>query len=83
MSVQLFTNVVIHTLFDQTCRSPESMGSTTRVVSSSTPCYSDVLSPSQTGYTKREFIMMAPEEKLRHFDSRAQAREDSQEVSAL
>ena len=74
--------MLLHTLFDQTCRSPESMGSSSRVVNSSPPCYSDVLSPTQTGYAKKEFVMMAPEDKLRHFDSRAQAREDSQEVSA-
>ncbi|XP_037622878.1 tetratricopeptide repeat protein 23 [Sebastes umbrosus] len=62
--------------------SPESMGSTTRDVTASPPCYSDVLSPSQTGCAKREFMMMAPEEKLKHFDSRAQAHEDNQEFDA-
>ncbi|KAM9352372.1 LOW QUALITY PROTEIN: tetratricopeptide repeat protein 23 [Symphorus nematophorus] len=57
-------------------------GSTNRAVNSSPPCDSDVLSPSQTGYAKKEFIMMPPEEKLRHFDSRAQAHEDNQEFDA-
>uniref|UniRef100_UPI0037E991D6 tetratricopeptide repeat protein 23 n=1 Tax=Semicossyphus pulcher TaxID=241346 RepID=UPI0037E991D6 len=45
-------------------------------------CDSDMLSASQTGYAKREFIMMPPEEKLRHFDRRAQAHEDNQEFDA-
>lgn len=59
--------------------SPESLGSNNRTVNASPPCYSDVMSPSQTGYAKKDFMMMAPEEKLKHFDSRAQAREDNQE----
>ncbi|XP_068578693.1 tetratricopeptide repeat protein 23 isoform X1 [Cebidichthys violaceus] len=64
-----------------TAESPESMGSTSRGVTASPPCYS-VLSSPQTGYAQRELIMMAPEEKLKYFDSRAQAREDHQEFDA-
>ncbi|XP_029290698.1 tetratricopeptide repeat protein 23 isoform X2 [Cottoperca gobio] len=59
--------------------SPESIGNTNRGVNASPSCYYDSLSPSQTGYAKKEFIMMAPEEKLKHFDSRAQAFEDNLE----
>ncbi|XP_045893316.1 tetratricopeptide repeat protein 23 isoform X2 [Micropterus dolomieu] len=55
------------------------MGSTSRGVDTSPPRDSDVLSTSQTGYAKKEFIMMPPEEKLKHFDSRAQAHEGNQE----
>ncbi|KAI9529870.1 hypothetical protein NQZ68_008109 [Dissostichus eleginoides] len=62
--------------------SPESMGSTSRGVNASPSCYSDVLNASQTGYAKKEFIMMAPEEKLKHFNRRAQACEDNQEFDA-
>ncbi|XP_042352845.1 tetratricopeptide repeat protein 23 isoform X2 [Plectropomus leopardus] len=51
------------------------MGSTDRGMYASPPC-------SQTGYTKREFIMMAPEEKLKHFDNRAQARDHNREFDA-
>lgn len=65
-----------HTLF-------HSMGSASRGVNASPPCDSDVSSPSQAGYAKREFIMMPPEEKLQHFDSRAQAHEDNQEVGTV
>ncbi|XP_034089529.1 tetratricopeptide repeat protein 23 isoform X2 [Gymnodraco acuticeps] len=60
--------------------SPESMGSISRGVNASPSCYSDVLNASQTGYAKKEFIMMAPEEKLKHFNRRAQACEDNQEA---
>ncbi|XP_056242954.1 tetratricopeptide repeat protein 23 isoform X1 [Seriola aureovittata] len=62
--------------------SPESMGSTDRGVDASPPCGSNVLSPSKTGYSKRDFMMRLPEEKLKHFDSRAQAHEDNQECDA-
>ncbi|XP_034089528.1 tetratricopeptide repeat protein 23 isoform X1 [Gymnodraco acuticeps] len=62
--------------------SPESMGSISRGVNASPSCYSDVLNASQTGYAKKEFIMMAPEEKLKHFNRRAQACEDNQEFDA-
>ncbi|TKS73402.1 Tetratricopeptide repeat protein 23 [Collichthys lucidus] len=48
-------------------------------VNASPPCDSDVLSASQTGYAKKGFNMMAPEEKLKHYDNRAQAHEDNQE----
>lgn len=60
-----------------------SMESTTGGVNASSPCDSDVLSPSQSGYTKKEFITMPPEEKLKHFESRAQARGDNQEVGTI
>ncbi|KAL6106804.1 ttc23 [Pungitius sinensis] len=61
--------------------SPESMGSPSRGVTAS-PCSSDPLSPPQTRDAQEEFIMMAPEEKLKYLDSRAQAREDNQESDA-
>ncbi|XP_041651977.1 tetratricopeptide repeat protein 23 [Cheilinus undulatus] len=48
----------------------------------SPPGDSDMLSASQTGYTKREFTMMPPEEKLRHFDSRAKNHEYKQQFDA-
>ncbi|XP_044049982.1 tetratricopeptide repeat protein 23 isoform X2 [Siniperca chuatsi] len=59
--------------------SPAEIGSTNGDMNASPPRDSYVLSPSQTGYAKKEFIMMPPEEKLKHFDSRAQAHEDNQE----
>ncbi|XP_018519544.1 tetratricopeptide repeat protein 23 isoform X1 [Lates calcarifer] len=62
--------------------SPESMGSSGRGADASPPCGSNVLSPSKTGYARRDFMMMPPEEKLKHFDSRAQAHEDNQEFDA-
>lgn len=65
-----------HTLFD-------SKGSTDGDVNTSPPCDSDVLSPSRTGYAKKKIIMMPPEEKLKHFDSQAQAHEDNQEVGTV
>ncbi|XP_070686701.1 tetratricopeptide repeat protein 23 [Pempheris klunzingeri] len=62
--------------------SPAAIGNSNRDVDASTSGDSGALSPSQTGYTKKEFIMMPPEEKLKHFDSRAQAHEDNQEFDA-
>lgn len=59
------------------------MGSTDGGVNTSPLCDSGVLSPSQTGYARKEFLMMPPEGKLKHFDSRAQAHEDNQEVGAI
>ncbi|XP_036961707.1 tetratricopeptide repeat protein 23 isoform X2 [Acanthopagrus latus] len=59
-----------------------SMGSTDGGVNTSPLCDSGVLSPSQTGYAHKEFLMMPPEGKLKHFDSRAQAHEDNQEFDA-
>ncbi|XP_059191665.1 tetratricopeptide repeat protein 23 isoform X2 [Centropristis striata] len=56
------------------------MGSIDRAVNASP--HSNVLSPSQTGYTKKELILMAPEEKLKYIESRAQDREDNQEFDA-
>ncbi|XP_073327347.1 tetratricopeptide repeat protein 23 isoform X3 [Pagrus major] len=58
------------------------MGSTDGGVNTSPLCDSGVLSPSQTGYANKEFLMMPPEGKLKHFDSRAQAHEDNQEFDA-
>ncbi|XP_069019647.1 tetratricopeptide repeat protein 23 isoform X2 [Embiotoca jacksoni] len=58
------------------------MGSSDRGVDVFPDCGSDVVSPSQTGCAKKEFMMMPPEEKLKHFDSRAQASEDNQEYDA-
>ncbi|XP_069567201.1 tetratricopeptide repeat protein 23 isoform X1 [Brachyistius frenatus] len=63
-------------------KSSESMGSSNRGVDVFPDCGSDVVSPSQTGCAKKEFMMMPPEEKLKHFDSRAQASEDNQEYDA-
>ncbi|XP_041853609.1 tetratricopeptide repeat protein 23 isoform X2 [Melanotaenia boesemani] len=40
---------------------------------------SDVLSPPLPGCAKKEFLMMPPEEKLKHFDTRAQTSEDNHE----
>lgn len=56
--------------------------STDRGVGASPSCDSDVLGPSQTGYAEKELIAMPPEDKLRHFDSRARAHEDTREVGA-
>uniref|UniRef100_A0A8P4K077 Tetratricopeptide repeat domain 23 n=1 Tax=Dicentrarchus labrax TaxID=13489 RepID=A0A8P4K077_DICLA len=64
-------------------QSPADMGRTNGAMNASPLCDSDVLSPSQTGYAKKEFIMMPPEEKLKHFSSRAQAHEDNQEVGTF
>ncbi|XP_056273603.1 tetratricopeptide repeat protein 23 isoform X2 [Pseudoliparis swirei] len=64
---------------ERTAESPESSN---RGPTPSPPCSSDVLSSPQTGYPQKEFIMMAPEEKLKYFDSRALAREDNQEFEA-
>ncbi|KAI3370734.1 hypothetical protein L3Q82_007278 [Scortum barcoo] len=70
-------------IFPLVCyHSDEEMGSASGAVNASPPSDSGVLSPSLTGRAKREFIMMPPEEKLRHFESRAQAHEDSQEFDA-
>ncbi|XP_008290207.1 tetratricopeptide repeat protein 23 isoform X2 [Stegastes partitus] len=62
--------------------SPESLGSAHRAVDASPDCGSDVQSPSRTRCARKEFIMMPPEEKLKHFDSRAQASENNQEFDA-
>eukprot|EP00064_Thunnus_orientalis_P001100 superscaffoldBa00000069_g1102 len=59
--------------------SPESIN---RGVDASPSCDSGVVSPSQIGYAKKEFIMIHPEEKLRHFESRGQDHEDNQEFDA-
>lgn len=44
---------------------------------------SDNLSASLIGISKKEFIMMPPEEKLAVVDRRAQDHEDKQEVGDL
>lgn len=59
------------------------MGSTDGGMNTSPLCDSGVLSPSQTGCANKEFLMVPPEGKLKHFDSRAQAHEDNQEVDTL
>lgn len=41
---------------------------------------SDILSASLLGISKKQFIMMPPEEKLTLVDRRAQDHEDKQEV---
>ncbi|XP_065813351.1 tetratricopeptide repeat protein 23 [Labrus bergylta] len=50
--------------------------STNSSVDASPPC------ASQTGCARRDFIMMPPEEKLRHFEGRAQNHEENQEFDA-
>ncbi|KAG7523028.1 tetratricopeptide repeat protein 23-like isoform X2 [Solea senegalensis] len=57
---------------------PESSGS----LDEASRCGSHASSSSKTGYIKRDFMMMAPEEKLKHFDSQAQVHEDNQEFNA-
>lgn len=42
---------------------------------------SDILSASLNGISKKEFIMMPPEEKLALVDRRAQEHQDKQEVA--
>lgn len=64
-----------------TCRSGESVESLSRGATAS-PCSPGPLRPPQTRDAQEEFIMMAPEEKLKYLDSRAQAHEDNQEVGA-
>ena len=61
-------------------RPAESMASTDVGVDASPPCGPDVLVPPKAGCSETDFVMMPPEEKLKHFDSRAQAHEDRQEV---
>lgn len=46
----------------------------------STASDSDALSVSLTVSEKKQFVMMAPEEKLELFDRRARTYEDNQEV---
>ncbi|XP_023120486.2 tetratricopeptide repeat protein 23 isoform X1 [Amphiprion ocellaris] len=62
--------------------SPQSLSSPHRAADVSPDCGSDVRSPSQTRCARKEFIMMSPEEKLKHFDSQAQASENNQEFDA-
>lgn len=59
------------------------MGSTDRGDDGSPNCSSNMLSPSKTGYSKRDIMMLPPEEKLKHFDSQAQAHEDNQQVGLV
>lgn len=44
---------------------------------------SDILSASLNGISKKQFIMMPPEEKLALVDRRAQDHQDKQEVGDL
>ncbi|KAF7670297.1 hypothetical protein LDENG_00018660 [Lucifuga dentata] len=67
---------------DSAQSSIESMGSTSGAVAESPLCQLNVMNPSQTIYDKTELNMMLPEEKLKHFESRAQALEDKQEFDA-
>ncbi|XP_060891233.1 tetratricopeptide repeat protein 23 [Labrus mixtus] len=60
---------------DSSSESPD-LESTNSSVDASRPC------ASQTGYARRDFIMMPPEEKLRHFEGRAQNHEENQEFDA-
>uniref|UniRef100_A0A3Q3LUR9 Tetratricopeptide repeat domain 23 n=1 Tax=Mastacembelus armatus TaxID=205130 RepID=A0A3Q3LUR9_9TELE len=57
------------------------MTSTNRRLDAS-PCGSEMSSLSQTQYAKKKLIMIPPEEKLKLFDSRAQAHENNQEFDA-
>ncbi|XP_029378617.1 tetratricopeptide repeat protein 23 isoform X1 [Echeneis naucrates] len=59
-------------------RSPQSMGST----DASPPSVSNVQSPTKTGCPKRDFMMMPPEEKLKHFDCQAQTHEGNQDFDS-
>lgn len=59
------------------------MGSPDGGLDGSAASDSDVLSVSLPGTAKKQFIMMTPEDKLEHFDRRAQAYEDNQEVEKL
>ncbi|XP_019934512.2 tetratricopeptide repeat protein 23 [Paralichthys olivaceus] len=61
---------------DSPAECSESVGSSSRSVDDPPPC------GSKSGFTQRDFIMVPPEEKLKHFDSRAQAHEDNQEFDA-
>ncbi|XP_026167824.1 tetratricopeptide repeat protein 23 isoform X2 [Mastacembelus armatus] len=67
--------------FDSPTESPENMTSTNRRLDAS-PCGSEMSSLSQTQYAKKKLIMIPPEEKLKLFDSRAQAHENNQEFDA-
>ncbi|XP_068595514.1 tetratricopeptide repeat protein 23 [Brachionichthys hirsutus] len=62
--------------------SPDDVERASAGVHASSPCGSSVLSDSQTACATKDFLMMAPEKKLRYFDSRAQACEDNQEFDA-
>lgn len=85
--IDLFKHVTIYItnaiLLNQMCRSPESMDNANIGVDASSSCGSDVLSASQTQYAKKEFIMIPPEEKLKHFENQAQIHEDNQEVGTV
>ncbi|XP_053282317.1 tetratricopeptide repeat protein 23 [Pleuronectes platessa] len=61
---------------DSPAECSESVVSSSRSVDDPPPC------GSKSGFTQREFMMVPPEEKLKHFNSRAQAHEDNQEFDA-
>uniref|UniRef100_A0A667Z2W3 Tetratricopeptide repeat domain 23 n=1 Tax=Myripristis murdjan TaxID=586833 RepID=A0A667Z2W3_9TELE len=63
---------------DITESSTESIGST----SGASPVCDGVLSPPQRGFTRKESVLMRPEEKLKYFDSQAQAQADNQQFDA-
>ncbi|XP_067358904.1 tetratricopeptide repeat protein 23 isoform X2 [Channa argus] len=66
--------------FKSSAEFPERMGSTNRDKDESPSRSSDVSSVLQAEYAKSELLMMPLEEKLKYFDCRAQAHEDSQEA---
>ncbi|KAM9854766.1 tetratricopeptide repeat protein 23 [Aulostomus maculatus] len=57
------------------------MGSSRRI-GASPPCDSDVARPSRTGHGKKGVTMMAPHEKLRYVERRAQHHEDNGQFDA-
>ncbi|KAK2917882.1 tetratricopeptide repeat protein 23 isoform X1 [Channa argus] len=68
--------------FKSSAEFPERMGSTNRDKDESPSRSSDVSSVLQAEYAKSELLMMPLEEKLKYFDCRAQAHEDSQEFES-
>ncbi|XP_029952892.1 tetratricopeptide repeat protein 23 isoform X2 [Salarias fasciatus] len=67
---------------ESTAESPESVGSTIRSVDVYPDCGSDVDNSFQAEYARKEFAMLLPEEKLKYYSSRAQARADNQDFGA-
>ncbi|XP_068168462.1 tetratricopeptide repeat protein 23 [Antennarius striatus] len=61
---------------------PAEGGSSSVGRNASSGCDSYVSSASQTGCVTKAFVMTAPEQKLRYFESRAKAFEDNQEFDA-
>ncbi|XP_075998690.1 tetratricopeptide repeat protein 23 [Genypterus blacodes] len=68
---------------DSTDSSAESLLRSAGTVAPPPPAsHLDEKNPSLEIYNKKELIMMPPEEKLKHFESRAKALEDNQEFDA-